>query len=153
MDLRSAKRKHTLLTVSGTVPTTLINAPPVFSKDIKTTLDEQKSFFTSISKCGSKPAILSLVAPFSDLYVPLEVQLPKPITEQFYSKDDTTSDFPSLLCTWSTITLSINKEECEAIESSTREQANSSVWFKQRAGCITASKLRSVCHTNIESPH
>ena len=59
---------------------------------------------------------LSLVAPFSDLYVPLDVQLPKPIMEQFYSKDDTTSDFPSLLSKCSAITLSISKDECEATE-------------------------------------
>ena len=35
-----------------------------------------------------------------------------------------------------------------AVEKATRDQIDSSLWFKYRAGRVTASKMKAVCHTN-----
>jgi hypothetical protein len=55
-----------------------------------TSIEEQ-----NISRCGTCPASLSLVAPFNELYVPKQVNLPKPTTEQFVGESDL--DYSSLL--------------------------------------------------------
>lgn len=39
-----------------------------------------KQFFFNISKCEGKPAILSLIEPYNELFVAQEVALPNPLT-------------------------------------------------------------------------
>ncbi|KAI4468024.1 exonuclease phage-type/recb c-terminal domain-containing protein [Holotrichia oblita] len=51
---------------------------------------------------------------------------------------------------YSEITLSI--EDCQKVQAATRQQAQSSLWFQQRAGRITASNFRAVCRTTVERP-
>ena len=46
----------------------------------------------------------------------------------------------------------INKEECTYLEESTRLQAQSLLWFKQRVGRITASKFLAVKRASLNSP-
>ena len=48
--------------------------------------------------------------------------------------------------------VTITSEQCKAVEMRTRDQANSRLWFRMRAGRITASKFKSVCHTDPASP-
>ena len=81
-----------------------------------------------------------------------EEALPNPLTEQFFKEEYMKIGFESLLSKGKEITIDINKEQCLLIESSTREQSNSRIWYQQRAGRITASKLKSVCHTKVEKP-
>ena len=38
------------------------------------------------------------------------------------------------------------------MEQETRKQSDSKVWFEQRAGRVTASKLYSILHTNQSQP-
>ena len=39
-----------------------------------------------------------------------------------------------------------------AIEKETRLQSNSKFWFKYRAGRVTASRMKAVCHTDPANP-
>ena len=52
------------------------------------TENELYTFFTSLSKCGSKPAILSVVSPFSKSYTPsiISEEYPKALTDLFQQK-------------------------------------------------------------------
>jgi hypothetical protein len=52
------------------------------------------------------------------------------------------------------IQLSITEAECKlkSIEKEMQNQAASKVWFAQRAGRITASKLKAACRTDISKP-
>ena len=45
--------------------------------------------------------------------------------------------------------IKITAEQARVIEENTRSQAKSKVWFQQRSGRITASKLKAAVHTNI----
>ena len=45
-----------------------------------------------------------------------------------------------------------NIEHGFTVEKACREQYKSRVWFKYRAGRITASKMKAVCHTNPANP-
>ncbi len=40
----------------------------------------------------------------------------------------------------------------KAVEMKTRDQSNSRLWFRMRAGRITASKFKAVCCTDLSSP-
>ena len=59
-----------------------------------------------------------------------------------------------LLCLASTVrsTISVTAEQSKAAEVMTRDQCNSRLWFRMRAGRITASKFKSVCSTDLASP-
>lgn len=50
------------------------------------------------------------------------------------------------------IALNMSIEEIKAIELATRDQAQNNIWFKYRAGRITASKFKAVCRANLERP-
>lgn len=67
MDLSSAKKRHSTLGEQG--PATL--DPRERAKVQATTAEEQANFVESISICGIKPTILSIVAPYNAAFVPV----------------------------------------------------------------------------------
>ena len=46
----------------------------------------------------------------------------------------------------------MSTEMTKAVESTTRDQAGSNLWFKYRAGRITASRMKAVCHSDPTKP-
>lgn len=46
----------------------------------------------------------------------------------------------------------ITEQQCKNIEASTRTQAHSKLWFRFRAGRVTASKFKAACHTDLSQP-
>lgn len=48
--------------------------------------------------------------------------------------------------------LTLTTEDVENIEKNTIIQNKSEVWFNQRAGRVTATKFKRVCHTSLEKP-
>jgi len=48
--------------------------------------------------------------------------------------------------------ISITDEMAVAVENETRSQANSKLWFRYRAGRVTASRMKAVCHTDATNP-
>ena len=117
-------------------------------------VEEQTKFYQNISKCGVKPAILSLIQPFSALFVPKDKQaLPKPLTK-FYCEQNLKMGYEELVKKNIDVfnSLKISSEEAVCVESCTRGQATTKVWFEQRAGRITASKFKGICSTKPSSP-
>jgi len=51
-----------------------------------------------------------------------------------------------LLAECECVSLDVSKEMVEKIEETTRSQSHFKLWFKYRAGQITASQMRAVCH-------
>ena len=43
-------------------------------------------------------------------------------------------------------------DQSSLVEENTRQQAKSPIWFQQRAGCVTASKLKSAIVTDVMKP-
>ena len=41
---------------------------------------------------------------------------------------------------------------CNLIEMETKSRSKSKLWYKYRAGTVTASRMRAVCHTNLADP-
>ena len=76
---------------------TLRDLPVNKNRGIRPTTEEQNNFFFNISKCEGKPAILSLIEPYNELFVAQEVALPNPLTKQFFKEEYMKLGFESLL--------------------------------------------------------
>ena len=77
----------------------------------------------------------------------------KPLTE-LHNPAAMTLDYLELLqkCEDVYETVSFSFNQAKMVEEMTRSQADSKLWFQQRAGCITASKLCNVLHTECSQP-
>lgn len=152
MDFTSAKKKFDMLQTQNVIPTTSRRMPANDRPPNKATDEEVANLFHQLSMAGTKPAILSLVPGYSDGYKPSEMcHLAPPLTSLFKPENQNLSLAELLVLAENTM-VSLTEKQCRAIESDTKDQSKSRVWFEQRAGRITASRLRSACHTNFANP-
>ena len=154
MDFTSAKKKYDLMVENEVTPSGTRSDPGIKTTGIPApTADEQKFFFESISKTQVKPAVLSLVPPFNEQFACKEIDnLPKSLPDRLYREECVVLEYEELLQCCKPVVLEVTPGECRAIEASTRKQSQSQVWYQQRAGRVTASKLKSVCSTNPATP-
>lgn len=154
MDFTSAKKKHELMVEKQVTPMATRSNPGIQNtRTPAPTSEEQKSFFTSISGSTVKPAVLSLVTPFNEQYTCKEIDnVPKPWPDSLFKEECIQLDYTDLLQQCQQISLEVTHDGCQAIETSTRKQSQSKVWYQQRAGRITASNLKSACKTNTAKP-
>ena len=106
-----------------------------------------------LNLCGTKPAILSLIPKYSDNYIP-KVSLPtfpQPLTS-LYKSNYMKLQYHDLLNVCENISLEFTGEMAKSVESETRLQGKSKLWFKYRAGRVTASRMKAVCRTDITNP-
>ena len=109
--------------------------------------------FETLSLTETKPAILSLIAPYSDDYVPRSSlgTFPLPL-KSLQQPRYTEMQYHELLAVCDAISLEVTKEMSELVEKETRLQSKSSLWYKYRAGRITSSSMKAVCHTDSTNP-
>ena len=60
--------------------------------------------------------------------------------------------YHELLAACESISLEVTEEMSELVEKITRSQSKSSIWFKYRAGRITSSRMKAVCHADSTNP-
>lgn len=120
---------------------------------MRSTSEEMAQFFSNLSITGPKLAVLSVVAEHSDAFVPKTSlsTFPQPITS-LHKPEYVTFDYDHLLDVCKSVSLTVTDEMAEQVEAQTRQQANSKLWFKYRAGRITASNMKAVCRTNSMNP-
>ena len=115
--------------------------------------DELPSFFKALNETGSKPAIIALVLAYSEAYVhqPMQENFPDVLTEL---KDDDAVElnYSELLKKCQTMEIKVSTEQAKAVELATHEQSNSKLWYRFRAGRITASKMKTACCTDPTLP-
>lgn len=114
---------------------------------------DMTDFYEGLVSLSSKPAILSLIEPHSSNYVPdlLDDELPlclSGLLKHEYMK----YSYSALLKLSQGFTHTVTPEQAEALAIRTHSQAKSSLWFRMRAGRITASNFKSVSHTDESSP-
>ncbi|KAK6165266.1 hypothetical protein SNE40_022222 [Patella caerulea] len=89
---------------------------------------------------------------YSDGYVPeVQGELPTVLTELF-ENSSVSSNYKELLDKSYNIKIDVTEQQAKQVEVLTRQQANNRTWLQFRAGRITASRMKSVCHTNPNSP-
>ena len=156
IDFTSAKTKKKLLDLS----ISSCSSPPIPARSASkassvpvATQQDMLAFCEQLHQTGKRVGILSCMSSFSDDYVPssLNDNFPTPLTELL---DDKCYDlnYAELVSVCESLHVSVSEKEAEAVEAATREQAMSKLWFRFRAGRITASKSKSVCHTNPAQP-
>ena len=94
---------------------------------------EMTQFYQSISKCGSKAAILSLVEPFSDAYVPREFSKEFPqLIPDFRDTSCINLPYAELLVKCKEIKndIKVSKDQSVFAERETRVQSKNDKWFK-----------------------
>ena len=135
-------------------------APPLlescFVKYKGPTDDQLSSFFDELNISGEKPAILSIIPPYDNSYVPKIISgtLPKMVTDIYNSNlSHFNIDDLRMYCSGVGIYfVNITIDQQREVETLTRLQAENPLWFKYRAGRITASKIYSAVHTNPNQP-
>ena len=114
---------------------------------------EMEQLFNNLSLCDTKPAVLSLVSLHSDMYVP-KVSLPtfpKPMTS-LRNPAHCKLNYLDLLKACDNVSIEVTDDMAQAVEKETRKQSKTALWFKYRAGRVTASRMKAVCHTDITNP-
>ena len=99
--------------------------------------------------------MLSLVPGFCNDYIPRcgKGILPLPLTDVF-REEMLEATYVDLLekCEEIFDNLSITSDQTHKLEEATRNQTKSKLWFKYRAGCVTASRLKAAVHTDVTQP-
>ena len=119
----------------------------------KPTDSEMEQFFANLSLCETHPAILSLIPKYSDTYVPkLSLStLPQPLTS-LHKSDYMKLEYNDLVNICEKVSLDFTNEMAKSVELETRLRHKSKLWFKFRAGIVTASCMKAVCRTDINHP-
>ena len=73
---------------------------------------------------------------------------PKPLQSLYESKFAQLGYNVDLLAACGNVSLELIAEMVSAVERSTRDQSNSNLWFKYRAGRTTASRMKAACKTD-----
>ena len=112
IDFTSAKKKHELMVERKVTPmTTRCNPGIQITRTPAPTPEEQKTFFTSISGCTVKPAVLSLVTPFNEQYTYREIDnVPKPLPNSLFKRECTQLDYMELLQQCQQVSLEITPD-------------------------------------------
>ena len=163
IDFSSAKRKRCKLdnaisSLENTSPlmssTPLQHLPPIARRRAPApTEQEQQDFLRELAAVSPRSAILSITAPFSDAFVPKAAQqnFPSPLTDLLNEKCLAMAR-DELLQHCQIVKVTMTAAEAKAVESATRDQAKSKVWFRYRARRVTASKMKAVCRTSLDKP-
>ena len=112
------------------------------------TEEELQNLYRDFAAAG-KPELLSLFPRVSDEYVPLSEKgvLPKSL----YNAEYMDLAHPDLLvkCEEICSIVAVTSEEASYIEENTRGQSSFKQWFHQRAGRVTASRLKAATRTDV----
>ena len=149
-----AKKLNTCLDNSDEVSVTASQNTPQTRAVIPSPMQhEAEAFFQKLDATGVKSAILTITSPYSDKFVPLSMQsaFPEPLTN-LYDESHADLEYNKLLEVCSNISILISQEQADAVEAHTCGQSASRLWYRYRAGRITASRMKAICHTDMMSP-
>ena len=156
VDFSSAKGLKRKLDESISHPSSACELPkplPNVAKILPPTPDELHTLFQDLCATGTKPVLLATLEPFSDAYVPTTStdKFPKILTELRDEEclDKSLSELQEM-CDGMTVEVSV--EQAKEVELATRTQSKSKLWYRFRAGRITASKAKSACNTDPSKP-
>ena len=155
IDFASASGKRKRLDADSTKPSASGKPGQSVAKAVRPpSAAEKNSFFAAISNCEGRPAVLSLIKPYSKNYVPARTSscLPPPLPTLFKESNLQVDSLEKLSERCKSVEVSLTSVEVTQVEKATREQSLSKIWFEQRAGRITASKMHDVMKTSLTSP-
>ena len=147
----TARKRRMSQAIEGTLS---VDAPTTPSRKVPVpTCSEQQNFYAALNIHNRQTAILSVTAPYQARFQPevTKENYPCPLTT-LADEECTTMDRTTLERHCALLDYTFTSQQAAAVEASTRQQANSKLWFRFRAGRITASKMKSVCRTSPQKP-
>ena len=117
------------------------------------TEEEKSAFYRELSQANTKPAILSLIPEYSHAYIPKTSlpEFPQPLIA-LYDPNFLKLGYHELLQKCVSVSIVVSPNMTLSVERETKQQSKSKLWFKYRSGRVTASKMKSVCHTDPAKP-
>ena len=112
--------------------------------------NELNSFFNKLSKCGTNPAILSIVPGYYNEYAPQLLTEWYPKSQSgIYDSKFAYLNYKELFDYCQNVNITVTAEQQSNVEVATRKQHLSKNWFHFRTGRITAAKMYRVCHAAV----
>ena len=111
---------------------------------------EMKNFYSELSKCKTKPVVLSLVPPHADSYVLPSRKIPTIM--DLFNKNNLELPFNELLKICQSINIEITEEQIDQVQKDTIAQSSGTNFFKHRAGRIGASQSKAAAHSDPALP-
>ena len=109
-----------------------------------------EEFYSKLSKCNSKPVVLSLVPPYAQSYV-LPSRNISTVMDMF-KKENLELSYNELLKLCQSTSIEITKEKIDQVQKDTISQSSGANFFKHRAGRIGASQSKAVAHSDPALP-
>lgn len=115
--------------------------------------EDLSMLFDKLTESDSKAAILSVVPGHCHIFKPtlLSGNYATVLTD-LYDRECTDLPFHELLERCQAIKLHLTQDQAVAVEQATQAQADNKMWFRFRAGRVTASKMKSACSSNPDQP-
>lgn len=114
---------------------------------------EKKNLIADLAKEKEKmPIVLSVIDPYNAAFITTDKHLP-PIFSTLYDPANSNTNYSELLkiaADYNVVTTTTDK--VKRLAQLTVHQSKSKLWFKYRAGRITASRFRQIIHTNPYQP-
>ena len=111
------------------------------------------TFYKSLSEAPSNTVILSLIPGYSNRYVPKSKTQHFPqLIQSLHDPKFLSLDYVQPLDVCEGVVLEVTEDMAAAVEEATRVQSKCKLWYKYRAGRVTASRLKQVCRTNLARP-
>ena len=124
---------------------------------VKKCTEEEKLSFKFLADCNNPAAILRVPPKYSENFIPHTLTSPDVllILTEVFNKKYTKLNYGQLLIEnekFFNEMINITCREVEYVLEQTKGQGNSNLWFRLRAGPMTASNIRHVCKTNSDMP-
>ena len=117
--------------------------------------DEQAALLKGLHESGNRPVILSLMPEYADHYVPKQLNRAFPqLLSELRDERSFELDWDELVlkCEQLFCDITVTLDQVRLVEETTRQQAGCREWHRFRTGRITASRMKSVCRTNVHKP-
>ena len=143
----SAPKRQKLSSITNENPTSSFSC-----KITPPSEDQIQRFFHELSKDKCKSIVLSVTEPFSKEFVCSMDHLPR-VLQGIYRPAYLEKDFSELLSiAESFLNDRVTPQMVINLTQLTQGQSNSRMWYRYKAGRVTASQFRQILHTNPNQP-
>ena len=111
---------------------------------------EVENFYSNLSKCQTKPVVLSLVPPYADSYVLPSRKIPTIM--DLFDKNNLELPYNELIKICQSTNIEISEEQIDQVQKDTIAQSSGANFFKHRAGRIGASQSKAAAHSDPALP-
>ena len=153
IDFQGKKASLTKMTADSTPNQPAASVSTVCNDVDNPSQEDLCQLFSALAVSSSKPAILALVEPHCESYVPSSLSGGLPIIlSTLYNSEFLSLNYSELLLKASECVISVTPEQADLGENLTRGQNKSRLWSRMRSGRITASRLKDACCTDPAKP-